>query len=334
MVGKEEPCVYQTPDAPVEARVQDLLSRMTLPEKIGQMTQIERTVASPAAFRDFFIGSVLNAGGSAPFEDAKSSDWADMIDGFQRSALASRLGIPIIYGTDAVHGNNNVYGATVFCHNIALGATRDADLVRRIGAATALEARASGVHWAFAPCVAVLGDPRWGRSYECYGEDPGLVSEMTSLVSGLQGEPPVEHPNGYPFVAGSNKVVACAKHFVGDGGTDKGVNEGNTIASYEDLEKIHIPPYLKCLAQGVSTVMASYSSWNGSNVHSNYFLLTEVLKEKLGFKITKKLKMIKKNASYEEENDYGSNMLMFVVLRWNSSVFMEVVDFPQRVSDD
>lgn len=284
MVGKEEPCVYQNTDAPVEARVQDLLSRMTLPEKIGQMTQIERTVASPAAIRDFFIGSVLNAGGSAPFEDAKSSDWADMIDGFQRSALASRLGIPLIYGTDAVHGNNNVYGATVFPHNIALGATRDADLVRRIGAATALEVRASGVHWAFAPCVAVLGDPRWGRSYESYGEDPGLVSEMTLLVSGLQGEPPVEHPNGYPFVAGSNKVVACAKHFVGDGGTDKGVNEGNTIASYEDLEKIHIPPYLKCLAQGVSTVMASYSSWNGSNLHSDYFLLTEVLKEKLGFK--------------------------------------------------
>ncbi|KAJ0248355.1 Glycoside hydrolase family 3 C-terminal domain-containing protein [Hirschfeldia incana] len=284
MVGKEEPCVYQNPDAPVEARVQDLLSRMTLPEKIGQMTQIERTVTSPAAIKDFFIGSVLNAGGSAPFEDAKFSDWADMIDGFQRSALASRLGVPLIYGTDAVHGNNNVYGATVFPHNIALGATRDADLVRRIGAATALEVRASGVHWAFAPCVAVLGDPRWGRSYECYGEDPGLVSEMTSLVSGLQGEPPVEHPNGYPFVAGRNNVVACAKHFVGDGGTDKGVNEGNTIASYEDLEKIHILPYLKCLAQGVSTVMASYNSWNGSNLHSNYFLLTEVLKEKLGFK--------------------------------------------------
>ncbi|CAH8355230.1 unnamed protein product [Eruca vesicaria subsp. sativa] len=284
MVGKEEPCVYQNPDAPVEARVKDLISRMTLAEKIGQMTQIERRVASPVAFRDFFIGSVLNSGGSAPFEDAKSSDWADMIDGFQRSALASRLGIPMIYGTDAVHGNNNVYGATVFPHNIGLGATREADLVRRIGAATALEVRASGVHWAFAPCVAVLGDPRWGRSYECYGEDPGLVSEMSSLVSGLQGEPPEEHPNGYPFVTGSNNVVACAKHFAGDGGTDKGVNEGNTIASYEDLEKIHISPYLKCLAQGVSTVMASYSSWNGSNLHSNYFLLTEVLKEKLGFK--------------------------------------------------
>ncbi|ESQ45877.1 hypothetical protein EUTSA_v10010212mg [Eutrema salsugineum] len=207
-----------------------------------------------------------------------------MIDGFQRSALASRLGIPIIYGTDAVHGNNNVYGATVFPHNIGLGATRDADLVRRIGAATALEVRASGVHWAFAPCVAVLRDPRWGRSYESYGEDAGLVCEMTSLVSGLQGVPPEEHPNGYPFVAGRNNVVACAKHFVGDGGTDKGINEGNTITSYEDLEKIHIPPYLNCLAQGVSTVMASYSSWNGSRLHADYFLLTEVLKEKLGFK--------------------------------------------------
>ncbi|KFK34020.1 hypothetical protein AALP_AA5G091600 [Arabis alpina] len=284
MVGKEWSCVYQNPDAPVEARVKDLLSRLTLPEKIGQMTQIERTVASPTAITDSFIGSILNSGGSAPFEDAKSSDWADMIDGFQRSALASRLGIPIIYGTDAVHGNNNVYGATVFPHNIALGATRDAELVRRIGAATALEVRASGAHWAFAPCVAVLKDPRWGRSYESYGEDAGLVCEMTSLVSGLQGVPPEEHPNGYPFVAGRNNVVACAKHFVGDGGTDKGINEGNTIASYEDLEKIHIPPYLDCLAQGVSTVMASYSSWNGSSLHADYFLLTEILKEKLGFK--------------------------------------------------
>ncbi|CAA7036671.1 unnamed protein product [Microthlaspi erraticum] len=284
MVGKESPCVYKNPDAPVEARVQDLLSKMTLPEKIGQMAQIERTVASPAAVTDFFIGSILNAGGSAPFDDAKSSDWADMIDGFQRSALASRLGIPIIYGTDAVHGNNNVYGATVFPHNIGLGATRDADLVRRIGAATALEVRACGAHWAFAPCLAVLGNPRWGRSYESYGEDTGLVCEMTSLVSGLQGEPPKEHPNGYPFVAGRNNVVACAKHFVGDGGTENGTNEGNTIASYEDLERIHVAPYLNCLAQGVSTVMASYTSWNGSRLHSDYFLLTELLKEKLGFK--------------------------------------------------
>ncbi|CAH8267726.1 unnamed protein product [Arabidopsis lyrata] len=277
-------CVYKNRDAPVEARVKDLLSRMTLPEKIGQMTQIERSVASPQVITHSFIGSVQSGAGSWPFEDAKSSDWADMIDGFQRSALASRLGIPIIYGTDAVHGNNNVYGATVFPHNIGLGATRDADLVRRIGAATALEVRASGVHWTFAPCVAVLGDPRWGRCYESYGEAAKIVCEMSSLISGLQGEPPEEHPNGYPFLAGRNNVVACAKHFVGDGGTDKGLSEGNTIASYEDLEKIHVAPYLNCISQGVCTVMASFSSWNESRLHSDYFLLTEVLKQKLGFK--------------------------------------------------
>ncbi|KAJ4890449.1 Glycosyl hydrolase family protein [Raphanus sativus] len=277
-------CVYRNPDAPVEARVQDLLSRMTLQEKIGQMTQIERSVASEDVLTDYFIGSVQSGAGSWPFEDANSSCWADMIDGFQRSALASRLGIPIIFGTDAVHGNNNVYGATIFPHNIGLGATRDPDLVKRIGAVTALEVRASGIHWTFAPCVAVLGDPRWGRCYESYGEAAKIVSEMSSIISGLQGEPPEEHPNGYPFLAGRNNLVACAKHFVGDGGTDKGLSEGNTIASYQDLEKIHVAPYLNCISQGVCTVMASFSSWNGSRLHSDYFLLTEVLKEKLGFK--------------------------------------------------
>jgi beta-glucosidase len=162
---------------------------------------------------------------------------------------------------------------------------RDADLVKRIGAATALEIRASGVHWTFAPCVAVLGDPRWGRCYESYSEAAKIVCEMSLLISGLQGEPPEEHPYGYPFLAGRNNVIACAKHFVGDGGTEKGLSEGNTITSYEDLEKIHVAPYLNCIAQGVSTVMASFSSWNGSRLHSDYFLLTEVLKQKLGFKV-------------------------------------------------
>ncbi|CAH8355233.1 unnamed protein product [Eruca vesicaria subsp. sativa] len=281
---EDSSCVYKNSNAPVEARVQDLLSRMTLPEKIGQMTQIERSVATHGVLTDYFIGSVQSGAGTWPFEDAKSSDWAEMVDGVQRLALASRLGIPMIYGTDAVHGNNNLYGATIFPHNIGLGATRDADLVKRIGAATALEVRASGIHWTFAPCVAVLGDPRWGRCYESYGEASKIVCEMSSLISGLQGEPPKDHPNGYPFLAGRNNLVACAKHFVGDGGTDKGVSRGNTISSYEDLEKIHVAPYLNCISQGVCTVMASYSSWNGSKLHSDYFLLTEVLKQKLGFK--------------------------------------------------
>ncbi|KAL0876692.1 hypothetical protein Bca101_026397 [Brassica carinata] len=286
MERKEELCVYKNPDAPVEARVQDLLSRMTLAEKIGQMTQIERVVTTHTVITDSFIGSVLNGGGSWPFEDARPSDWVDMIDGYQNAALALRLGIPLIYGIDAVHGNNNVYGATIFPHNVGLGATRDADLIRRIGAATVLEVRAMGAHWAFAPCVAALRDPRWGRSYECYSEDANIICELTTLVSGLQGEPPKEHPNGYPFLAGS--AVACAKHFVGDGGTENGTNEGNTIVSFEKLERVHLPPYLNCLAQGVSTVMASYSSWNGSKLHSDYFLLTELLKQKLGFKVNQK----------------------------------------------
>lgn len=180
MESKEESCVYKNPDAPVEARVQDLLSRMSLAEKIGQMTQIERVVTTRTVITNSFIGSVLNGGGSWPFEDARPSDWADMIDGYQNAALASRLGIPIIYGIDAVHGNNNVYGATIFPHNIGLGATRDADLIRRIGAATALEVRAMGAHWAFAPCVAALRNPRWGRSYECYSEDANTICELLS----------------------------------------------------------------------------------------------------------------------------------------------------------
>ncbi|XP_073037759.1 uncharacterized protein [Primulina eburnea] len=277
-------CIYKDPNAPVEVRVKDLLSRMTLPEKLGQMTQIERSVASPYAIKDLSIGSILSVGGSGPFENAKSLDWAEMSNNFQKLALESRLGIPLLYGTDAVHGNNNVYGATIFPHNIGLGATRDSDLARRIGAATAIEVRASGVHYTFAPCVAVCRDPRWGRSYESYGEDTQIVKNMTSIITGLQGEPPHGHPIGYPFMAGRKNVVACAKHFVGDGGTKNGINEGDTIVSYDELERIHMAPYLDCISQGVCTIMASYSSWNGEKLHSNHFLLTRILKEKLGFK--------------------------------------------------
>ncbi|XP_008785418.1 beta-glucosidase BoGH3B-like [Phoenix dactylifera] len=284
MANEVEVLVYKDPKQPVEARVRDLLSRMTLAEKAGQMAQIERSVASPAALTGRSIGSVLNAGGSAPRKRASAEEWADMVDEMQSWALASRLGIPIIYGTDAVHGNNNLYGATIFPHNVGLGATRDGDLARRIGEATALEVRASGIHWAFAPCVAVCRDPRWGRCYESYSEDTEVVRTMAAIVAGLQGSPPEGHPAGYPFLAGSKNVIACAKHFVGDGGTHNGRNEGNTICTFEELEKIHLRPYLDCLAQGVSTIMASYSSWNGKPLHSNCILITDLLKDKLGFK--------------------------------------------------
>ncbi|CAN4102227.1 unnamed protein product [Withania somnifera] len=277
-------CLYKNPSAPVEERVKDLLSRMTLEEKVGQMTQIERSVATPSLINHLSIGSILSVGGSAPYEDAPSEAWADMVDGFQKAALGSRLGIPLLYGVDAIHGNNNVYGATVFPQNVGLGATRDADLAQKIGIVTAREVRACGINYTFAPCVAVCRDPRWGRCYESYGEDTELIMKMTSIVTGLQGQPPPEYPQNYPFLAGRDKVVACAKHFVGDGGTDRGINEGNTISSYDDLERIHIAPYIDCISQGVCTVMASYSKWNGSHLHSSHFLLTEVLKRKLGFK--------------------------------------------------
>ncbi|KAJ4890448.1 Glycosyl hydrolase family protein [Raphanus sativus] len=276
-------CVYKNPSEGVEDRIQDLLQRMTVEEKIGQMTQIHRSVSSASVIKDFFIGSVFNSVGKSGNKDVFSEDWAEMIDGFQKAALETRLAIPIIYGLDAVHGNSQFYGTTIFPHNIGLGATRDCDLARRIGSATALEVRASGAHWVFAPCVAVCKDPRWGRCMESYSEDTDVVCNMTSIVSGLQGTPPEGHPAGYPFLAGRNNVVACAKHFVGDGGTEIGKNEGDTVASYEDLERIHMAPYLNCLAQGVSAVMPSYSRWNGKKLHGDRFLLTEILKHKLGF---------------------------------------------------
>ncbi|MQM16495.1 hypothetical protein Taro_049453 [Colocasia esculenta] len=297
-----QPALYKDPAATVEARVWDLLARMTLHEKLGQMTQIDCSVASERALSTLAVGSVLNSGDSAPKPRATPADWADMVEKFQRWALSSRLGVPMIYATDAVHGHNNVFGATVFPHNVGLGATRDRDLIRRIGEVTALEVRATGMHCAFAPCVAVCRDPRWGRCYESYSEDPDVVCAMASIVSGLQGAPPPGHPLGHPYLAGSKplcfvhgdmdwmgffglrNVLACAKHFVGDGGTERGVNEGDTICSLEDLENVHMKPYVECLNQGLSLVMASYSSWNGEKLHSHRFLLTEVLKEKLGFK--------------------------------------------------
>ncbi|KAH9627565.1 hypothetical protein KSS87_009565 [Heliosperma pusillum] len=315
-------CIYKDSSFPIEERVKDLLSRMTVKEKLGQMTQILQTVATSSSLKDLGIGSVYSEAGKGPSENATVIEWAEMVDNLQKSALESRLGIPIIYAIDAVHGHNSVYGATIFPHNVNIGAarlvfgTRDEDMARRIGAATALELRATGIHYNLAPCVAVGRDPRWGRCYESYSEDPEVVRKMASVISGMQGEPPEDHPKGHPYVKGSmeklmvkvdmvdhqvkrgqfkwdegrfnyrNNVAACAKHYVGDGGTENGVNEGHTMLSYEELERIHLAPYIDCIDQGVCTVMASYSSWNGSRLHGDHFLLTEVLKNKLGFKVS------------------------------------------------
>ncbi|KAK7356790.1 hypothetical protein VNO80_16066 [Phaseolus coccineus] len=275
---------YKDPKQPLNVRIKDLMDRMTLEEKIGQMTQIERKVASAEIMKNYYIGSVLSGGGSVPKPQASAEDWINMVNDFQKGSLSTRLGIPMIYGIDAVHGNNNVYNATIFPHNVGLGATRDPRLVRRIGAATALEVRATGIQYAFAPCIAVCRDPRWGRCYESYSEDHKVVQAMTEIIPGLQGEIPTNSPKGVPFVAGKRKVIACAKHYVGDGGTTNGINENNTVISRHGLLNIHMPAYYNAVIKGVSTVMVSYSSWNGEKMHANHNLITDFLKNTLHFR--------------------------------------------------
>jgi len=283
VLGSADYLKYKDPKQPLGVRVKDLLSRMTLAEKIGQMTQIERENATADALSKYFIGSVLSGGGSVPAPQASVQAWASMVNEMQKGALSTRLGIPIIYGIDAVHGHNNVYKATIFPHNVGLGATRDPMLVKRIGEATALEVRATGIPYAFAPCIAVCRDPRWGRCYESYSEDPKVVQSMTTLISGLQGDAPSGF-EGRPYVGGSKKVAACAKHYVGDGGTFMGINENNTIVDTHELMTIHMPAYYNSIIRGVSTVMVSYSSWNGEKMHANHYLITDFLKNKLKFR--------------------------------------------------
>ncbi|XP_058204319.1 uncharacterized protein LOC131318510 isoform X1 [Rhododendron vialii] len=275
---------YRDPKQPLNARIKDLMRRMSLEEKIGQMVQIERSVASAEVMKNYFIGSVLSGGGSGPAKHASAKRWIKMVNKFQKGSMSTRLGIPMIYGIDAVHGHNNVYKATIFPHNIGLGATRDPELVKKIGAATALEVRATGIHYAFAPCIAVCRDPRWGRCYESYSEDPKIVEAMTEIIPGLQGEIPVNYRKGVPFVAGKTKVAACAKHYVGDGGTTEGINSNNTITSWHGLLTTHMPPYYHSIIKGVATIMVSYSSLNGEKMHANRNLVTGFLKNTLHFR--------------------------------------------------
>ncbi|RCV05634.1 hypothetical protein SETIT_1G098400v2 [Setaria italica] len=275
---------YKDPSQPLNTRIDDLLGRMTLAEKIGQMSQIEREKATPDVINKYFIGSVLSGGGSVPEKNAPPEAWVGMVNGMQSGALSTRLGIPMLYGIDAVHGHGNVYKATIFPHNVGLGCTRDPELAKRIGAAVALEVRATGIPYIFAPCVAVCRDPRWGRCYESFSEHPELVQNMTSIISGFQGEIPAGGTLGVPFMAGQRNVAACSKHYVGDGGTTNGINENNTVATFHELLSIHMPPYYNAVIRGVSTVMISYSSWNGLKMHANRFLITDFLKKELRFR--------------------------------------------------
>jgi beta-glucosidase len=279
---------YRDPRLPVDQRVRDLLGRMTLEDKVGQMTQAERGAATgdPALITDLRLGSVLSGGGSVPTPNTPQA-WADMVDGFQAQALHTPLGIPILYGVDAVHGHGNVYGATIFPHNIGLGATRDPGMVQRVEAITAQEVRATGIPWDFAPCICVTRDARWGRSYESFGEDPLLVSAMgTAAVAGLQGTRQRDLDR-------NEKVLATVKHFAGDGDTEYGtsigdykIDQGVTITNRWDFNRIDLTPYWPAIRiADAGSAMPSFSSvdWtedgvgNPIKMHQNQELITGVL---------------------------------------------------------
>ncbi|HKZ32253.1 MAG TPA: glycoside hydrolase family 3 N-terminal domain-containing protein [Vicinamibacteria bacterium] len=272
-----------------EKEIDALIARMTLDEKIGQMTQPDQQyLASPRDIAAYHLGSLLSGGDSDPKRSNSFADWREMIDGYHAEAQKSRLQIPLLYGVDAVHGHNNVVGAVVFPQQIGLGATRDAGLVEEVARITAKEVRATGANWTFAPCVTVPRDERWGRSYEGFGEDTTLVRELgAAAVRGFQG----------PALSDPLRVAACAKHYVGDGGTVWGtgrrddkhptkggrLDQGDVQLEEAALRRIHLAPYADAIAAGVATIMPSYSSWNGVKCSGSRQLLTEILKNDLGF---------------------------------------------------
>jgi beta-glucosidase len=274
---------HPTQDPQIETKIAALLARMTLEQKIGQMVQADIRSVTPDDVRKFRLGSVLNGGGAFPGENKHASvgDWVALADRFYDASMDTangQLAIPIMWGTDAVHGHNNVIGATLFPHNIGLGAAHDPDLIERIGAVTAREVAVTGLDWTFAPVVAVVRDDRWGRTYESYSEDPEIVrSYAERMVRGLQGTP------GSKSFLDTSHVLATAKHFIGDGGTADGVDRGDNRSSEAELLKIHAPGYIAAIDAGVQTIMASYNSWKGWKVHGSSYLLTDVLKQRMGF---------------------------------------------------
>jgi beta-glucosidase len=271
------------PDPTVEVRIDELLSRMTLEEKVGQMIQPEIRHVTPQDVKDYHLGSVLNGGGSVPHGNryCKAADWVAMADAYYAASMDTsdgRLAIPIMWGTDAVHGVGNLVGATLFPHNIALGAANNPELIRRIGEITAREIAATGLDWDFSPTVAVVRDDRWGRTYESYSEDPQRVREYAGeMVEGLQGDARTDE------FLDQFHVIATAKHFLGDGGTVNGIDRGDNRDDETRLRDIHAAGYMSALEAGVQTVMASFNSWHGERLHGHHYLLTEVLKNQMGF---------------------------------------------------
>ena len=269
------PCLDST--LSVEERVEDLLSRMSLDEKIGQMIQIDLKAVcyNPSIITNYYIGSVLSSGDSDPITGNYPENWANVYDTMQIYALKTPLKIPLLYGIDAVHGHNNVIGATIFPHNIGMGCTRNPELVKEAARITAKEMVATGINWTFAPCIAVPQDERWGRTYEGYGETAELVRIMGSAaVKGFQGD----------SLSGPFSVLACAKHYLADGGTKNGIDQGDAQTDTTTLKNIHLPGYISAIDSGVGSVMVSYSSINGNKMHGSKYWITDVLKGKLNFK--------------------------------------------------
>jgi beta-glucosidase len=271
-------------DAAREARIRAIVAGMTLEQKVGQMTQPDIRSVTPDEVRRYYIGSVLNGGGAWPAMNMHASvdDWRRLSDEFYRASMTTDMAVkvPVIWGIDAVHGNNNIYGATLFPHNVGLGAAHDPALIMRIGQATARQVRATGITWTFAPTLAVVQNPRWGRSYESYSSDPALVRTYAgAMVRGLQGR-----------LGSSTSVLATAKHWLGDGGTFHGVDQGETRTTEANLLRTHGAGYYGALAAGVQTVMVSYSSFTDTatghqwgKMHGNAHLVDGVLRKRLGF---------------------------------------------------
>lgn len=274
--GGESGALYHDETRSVEERVADLLGRMTIEEKIGQMALVEKdSIFLKSDIANFGIGGLLSGGGGGPSTNQPEA-WLAMVTGFQEAARATRLGIPILYGVDAVHGHSNVYGATIFPQAIGLGASGDADLVRRIGAITGEEMALTGTNWNFAPTVDVVEDTRWGRTYETFGNDPAIVGELSAAyLEGLQ----------------SASIVGTAKHYLGTGvmawGTstnpDFKLDQGAITADEATLRSVHLPPFSRAIKAGVGSIMVGHATWGGVEIAANHILLTDVLKTELGF---------------------------------------------------
>jgi len=250
-----------------------LLAKMTLDEKIGQMVQVDSgALKDRADVKKYFLGSVLSGGGSDP-ADNRPETWLNYVNSFQAEARQTRLKIPLLYGIDAVHGNNNILGAVIFPHHVGLGATHDPALVEKAERVTAEEVADTGINWAFAPCIAVSRDIRWGRSYESFGQSAEQVAELGAAgIKGFQGDK-----------LGRKSVLACAKHFAGDGGTENGKDQGNTVCDEATFRAVYLAPYAAAIKAGAGSIMVSFSSWNGEKMHGNKHLMTDILKDEMGF---------------------------------------------------